>query len=60
MRADSWRSQGFARFEVLGSCRAGGLDATPTLRRGATVPLHASSVRSTARTGPVTPQAENA
>eukprot|EP00965_Chrysotila_dentata_P048947 1624533-Pleurochrysis_carterae.AAC.1 len=45
-RAGSWRSQESARFEDLGACRAGGPDATPTLRCGASVPHHASSVPS--------------
>eukprot|EP00965_Chrysotila_dentata_P095807 3166962-Pleurochrysis_carterae.AAC.1 len=60
MRANSWRSQGFARFEALGACQAGGPDATPTLRRAASVPLHTSSVRSTPCSGPVPPLTKNA
>eukprot|EP00965_Chrysotila_dentata_P224397 6194153-Pleurochrysis_carterae.AAC.4 len=45
MRASSRRSQvESARFEGFGACWAGGPDATPTLRRGASVPLRPSSV----------------
>eukprot|EP00965_Chrysotila_dentata_P053328 1769732-Pleurochrysis_carterae.AAC.1 len=38
MRVGSWRSQESACFEALGACRAGGPEAIPTLRRGASVP----------------------
>eukprot|EP00965_Chrysotila_dentata_P026504 878153-Pleurochrysis_carterae.AAC.1 len=61
MRADSWRSpEEFARFETLWACRAGGPDATLTLRRDVSVPHHTSSVQSAPHSGPVPPRAENA
>ena len=44
MRASSWRSQGLARLKALWVCRAGGPDATPRLRCGASDPLLSSTV----------------
>eukprot|EP00965_Chrysotila_dentata_P119127 3938576-Pleurochrysis_carterae.AAC.1 len=61
MRADSCRSQEFASFKALGACQAGRPDATPTLRRGASVPHHTSPaqyVRPPLR--PCPPRAEDA